>query len=75
MSWRDTAKPIIARVLKETTGQSDRDIKKALREAYPFGEREYWPYKVWCDEVRKQRGFKSHKKAIQPNNQTGLFNG
>lgn len=75
MSWREHATPIIAKVLKETKGLEEKEIKKALREAYPFGEREYWPYKVWCDEVRKQRGFKSHKKAEQPKNQTGLFNG
>lgn len=26
--------------------------KKAIRAAYPFGEREYWPYKAWCKAVR-----------------------
>lgn len=27
--------------------------KKALRDAYPFGERKYFPYKAWC-KARRQ---------------------
>jgi hypothetical protein len=57
-TWRDKARPIIARVLAETKGQSDDVIRKALREAYPFGEREYHPYKVWLDEIALQTGRK-----------------
>jgi hypothetical protein len=62
MSWRDRARPIIARVLQEYAGASERDIRKALREAYPFGPREHWPYKVWCDEVAEQRGTAARKE-------------
>lgn len=58
-SWRERAAPIIARVLRETAGQPDGDIKRALRDAYPFGERRYHPYKVWLDEVKNQRGKRS----------------
>lgn len=57
-SWRDIARPIIAKILEETRGQTEQLIKKALHEAYPFGERRYHPYKVWCDEIRRQRGKK-----------------
>lgn len=28
-------------------------IKKVLRGAYPFGVRQYHPYKIWLDEQRK----------------------
>ena len=41
MSWRDRAKPIIRRVLAETKGQSESDIKAVLFDAYPFHERQY----------------------------------
>lgn len=58
MSWRDEARPIIARVLAATAGKPERDIRRALRDAYPFGPRQYHPYKVWCDEVARQRGRK-----------------
>jgi hypothetical protein len=55
MSWRSTALPIIARVLQETAGRPEPEIRKALTDAYPFGERRMWPYKVWLSEVKRQR--------------------
>jgi hypothetical protein len=45
-----------SRIARETIGEvhaslpADATIeqrKKALFEAYPFGERAYWPYKAW----------------------------
>ena len=62
-TWRDHARPIVARVLTETAGQSEEAIKKALFDAYPFGMREYHPYKIWLDEIRVQRG----KKRVDRN--------
>jgi hypothetical protein len=54
-TWRERAAPIIAYVLHANAGKPEKVIRKALRDAYPFGERKYWPYKVWLDEVRRQR--------------------
>ena len=54
-SWRDTARPIIHRVLEETRGQDPRLIREALRKAYPFGQRSLHPYKVWLDEIKVQQ--------------------
>lgn len=54
MSWREHATPIIRRVIAETGTDDEKALRKALREAYPFGERQYHPYKIWCDEVRRQ---------------------
>ena len=54
-NWRNAAAPIISDVLRATVGKSEAEIQKALRDAYPFGPRKYHPYKIWCDEVRKQR--------------------
>lgn len=53
--WRDKAKPIIREVLTETAGKTEPEIKKALHDAYPFGERRYHPYKIWLDEIKRQR--------------------
>lgn len=70
MTWREHAAPVIQRILVAVVGQDERVVRKALREAYPFGPRKYWPYKVWCDEVRRQRGLKrlrlrrSRRRAI-----------
>lgn len=76
MSWRDAARPIIAAVLADTIGQSEQQIRKALRDAYPWLPRENHPYKTWCDEVRRQRGLKPKLgRSIEPvdSRQTGLF--
>jgi hypothetical protein len=64
VTWRDKAKPIIARVLVENEGKTEAEIRAALRLAYPFGPREMFPYKIWCDEIRVQMG-KKPIKTIQ----------
>jgi hypothetical protein len=48
-------------VLAEHVGEPMPQIRRALRDAYPFGERAMWPYKVWCDEVRRQLGVKRRR--------------
>lgn len=80
-TWRERARPIIQRVLKETAGQPENVIRGALRDAYPFGPREYYPYQVWLDEIKVQRGLKKrkprkprNKKIVQSqDNQPSLF--
>jgi hypothetical protein len=52
--WRKIAAPIIAKVIQEVGTEDERALKRALREAYPFGQRSLWPYKVWRHEVRRQ---------------------
>jgi len=61
--WRQHAAPIIARVLEETKGKPDKEIRAALRAAYPFGPRQYHPYRIWCDEIRVQTG---RRRAPKP---------
>lgn len=53
-TWHDQAWMAIEavhRALPETATLAER--KKALKDAYPFGERAYWPYKAWC-KARRQ---------------------
>lgn len=57
-SWRESVAPIIADVLKRCEGQTLSEKRKALREAFPYGERAYHPYKIWLDECRIQLGLK-----------------
>ena len=52
--WRGRSAPIITEVIERVGKDDMKALRKALREAYPFGAREYWPYKVWCSEVRIQ---------------------
>ena len=53
-TWRSIGAPIIAQVIEQHRGESEKEVRKALREAYPWGERAMWPYKVWCSEVNRQ---------------------
>lgn len=74
-TWRAICKPIINSVLIENDGKTEQEIRKALRDAYPFGERKYHPYKIWNDEIkvqRKKRIFGKKKDKPDPN-QSKLF--
>ena len=61
--WRARSRDIIKQVLDraKTLKWDEREIQKALTDAYPFGERAMWPYKIWLDEIKVQRGTKKHK--------------
>lgn len=56
-TWREYMAPIIAAVLQEHPNDT-RERRKALRDAYPAGERAHHPYKVWLDEIARQTGKK-----------------
>ena len=56
--WRNHAGPIIARVIAEHAGEDESKVRLALRDAYPFGQRKYHPYKIWLDEIARQLGTK-----------------
>ncbi len=60
-TWRDHCRPIIAEVIREHGKEDMKLVRKKLREAYPYGERAMWPYKVWCHEVRRQLGLTTPK--------------
>ena len=72
MTWRARATPIIAKVLAETEGKPEHDIRVALYAAYPFGPRENSPYKIWLGEIKRQRGEKPPPGDDDPN-QGSLF--
>ena len=55
-TYREVSAPIVAEVVRRV-GLADRKaLRKALREAYPFGDRERWPYKAWIAEIKAQTG-------------------
>ncbi len=75
MSWADAAAPVVAEVIRRV-GRSDmKALRKALTEAYPWGERENTPNKAWLDEVRRQLGHPLNAPKADPaNKQTDMFN-
>ena len=58
--WRAKAAPIIAEVLRNTRGLPEREVRRALRDAWPpaWGEMALHPYKIWLDEIARQTGKK-----------------
>lgn len=83
MTWKDKAHQVIGEAYLEfanATGKlpspdlTDKEkelIMRIIKGSYPFGQREMWPYKVWCAEVRKVKAFLYPKKN-EPINE-GLF--
>jgi hypothetical protein len=61
--WRAVARPLIAAALERTKGQDEKVIRAELHAAYPFGERANHPYKIWRDEIRRQRGTHAARAA------------
>ena len=57
-TWRDSARPVIARVIAEVGTEDMKALKAALRAAYPFGPYDMHPRKIWLDEIRVQLGLK-----------------
>lgn len=51
--WRVKSNEVITQVIAEVGCEDDKRLRKAISEAYPFGERKHWPYKVWLDEVKR----------------------
>jgi hypothetical protein len=60
--WRKTAAEVISEVLDQcgdvVTDEDRKAMRARLREAYPFGEKKYHPYKIWLDEIARQTGKK-----------------
>lgn len=53
MSWTDSAREVIAQVHASLPPDATYEQrKKALHDAYPFGPRQYFPYKCWCKAQR-----------------------
>lgn len=63
--WRNIARPVIAEVIARVGRDDEQALRRALREAYPFGERRMHPYRIWCDEVRRQLAGFQHRRSPQ----------
>lgn len=56
--WRPRAEAVIRDEIAngEREGLSADEIRKRCSEAYPFGQRRYWPYKVWLSALKQLLG-------------------
>lgn len=68
-TWRTHAAIIIEQTIRQQGTDDMTALRRALREAYPFGERKYHPYKIWCDEIKRQLGQKRSKIRLTADEQ------
>jgi hypothetical protein len=68
MTWRDRFRPMIAEVLAAHAGAGEKTLRRALREAWPYTMTRggaAWPYKVWLDEIARQRGKRKPARKLR----------
>ena len=54
MDWSRLSRETIATVALTIPDDTPfKDRKRIIFDAYPFGRREYWPYKAWCKAQRE----------------------
>lgn len=63
--WHDTARRVIHETLASLPpGMTTANRRKAVNEAYPFGERKYFPYKVWLAALKQAFGPARPRKHV-----------
>ncbi|MFL5900918.1 MAG: hypothetical protein ACJ75S_06930 [Solirubrobacterales bacterium] len=66
-SWSDMAQETIQRVHASLPDDATLEQrKKAIDDAYPFGERKYSPYKTWLKARRSYLARYGHKSRSAP---------
>lgn len=53
MRWREKARETLIQLRPKVDMSNIGEARRLVFDAYPFGAREYTPYKIWCEEVRK----------------------
>lgn len=65
--WNAKSREVINAVVAEVGVEDETALRKAILAAYPFGERRQWPYKVFCEEVKKtMAGIRLQKTRLRP---------
>ena len=66
-TWRDEAKAAIKKALREAEAQGlDAEATRAyVNSKYPFGAREYHPYKMWLSEMKATFNPKPNPKSAK----------
>jgi hypothetical protein len=58
-------------------GATPKEVRQALRDLYPWGERQHHPYRMWCAEVRLELAtrFPKPKEPEKPAEVAFVFRG
>ena len=73
--WRRKSREIVAATIQSVGSDNPKTLHAALIEAYPFGERKHWPYKVWLDEIQRQLHTGKHAPIPFPESEPGPLMG
>lgn len=71
-NWRRVSREVIDRVVAEHKANGG-DLKKMIDAAYPFGQRQYHPYKIWLSERKaalKGTQWEPKKRPLSPEDQS-----
>lgn len=71
--WRGKAAPVITQVVFRIGRGDPKALRRALRQAYPFGERRGWPYKAWLAEIHARVGPLQDRSRTKHPSQMDLF--
>lgn len=65
--WSAKSRDVIDAVVAEVGVDDETALRKAMFDAYPFGDRKHWPYKVFCEEVKKtMQDIRVRKTRLRP---------
>lgn len=65
--WNVKSREVISAIVTEVGVDDEAALYRAILAAYPFGERRQWPYKVFCEEVKKtMAGIRLQKTRLRP---------
>lgn len=53
--WRKTARAVVTQALADAAEHNldEQQTRRLISSRYPFGQRQYHPYKIWLDEVKR----------------------
>ena len=57
-TWRAWIRPIVAEIVEmiKACNMDEKEARREFREAWRWGPRKHWPYRVWRDEIALQTG-------------------
>jgi hypothetical protein len=56
VSWRQRSAEVIANVIRENPTLTGQPLRKAISDAYPFGQKSNYPYTAWLAAVEDALG-------------------
>ncbi len=62
--WKAQSLAVIASVIAEHPNATPRQLRQAVRRAYPFGSRSNYPYQAWKEAVEAILGPSERKQKI-----------